>query len=473
MNRIADVSALAESYDLVVIGAGPAGMQAAITASAHGAQALVVDENATPGGQIYRAVTTTPVRDKAILGESYWAGEAICTAFAGADIGYAAGATIWSIGEMGANAPGLAEIGVSMRGQARILTARHIVLATGAIERPFAVPGWTLPGVMTAGAAQIALKASGLVPQGRVVLAGSGPLLYLLASQLRAAGADIVAVADTTPKGSWQSALPHLPDFLLSPYLGKGLKLLLEVRRSLRFLGGVTSLRIEGTDRASRVLVGQGPAQTTLDCDLVLLHHGVIPNINMANAIGCAQHFDEIQHCWTPRVDDWFTTSLPHIALAGDGAGIGGAESAALRGTLAGLEAARILGRITAETRDREAAPIRRELALAMRGRRFLDLLYRPARAFLAPRDPQTIACRCEEVTVGQIRDTTRNLHVLGPNQMKAFLRCGMGPCQGRLCGPTVTEIMAETRGVTMAEIGTYRLRPPFTEAAVKAVIRS
>jgi bacterioferritin-associated ferredoxin len=156
----------------------------------------------------------------------------------------------------------------------------------------------------------------------------------------------------------------------------------------------------------------------------------VIPSVNLSNAAGCAHEFDPIQHCWVPELDEWFASSVPGIAIAGDGAGIGGAESAALRGEIAALDASRRLGRIDQAERDRQAAPIRAELARTLRGRRFLDLLYKPAAQFLAPVVDDTIICRCEEVTAGQVRDAARRLGVTGPNQMKAFLRCGMGPAR-------------------------------------------
>lgn len=482
MIAITAIDQLAEHYDIAIVGAGPAGLAAAARAAELGLSVLLADENPAPGGQIYRAITTIPVADKSVLGEDYWKGGALVTRLERTSAAYAPGCTVWSVAP---DEAGGFELGLSLGGQARLVGAGQVILATGAQERPFPIPGWTLPGVMTAGAAQIALKASGLVPSGRTVIAGCGPLLYLLAGQLAAAGANIVAVLDTTPRRNWLSALAALPDFLRSPYLAKGLKLMAAARGKLPFKTGVTALAAEGSGKLTGVTVTRGGITETIACDALLLHQGVIPGINLSNAAGCAQHFDPEQHCWTPTVDEWFGSSIPGIAIAGDGAGIGGAESAALRGEIAALDAARRLGRISEAQRNEKAAPTQAELARSLRGRRFLDLLYRPAETFLAPPADDTIVCRCEEVTAGQIRDAASRLGVTGPNQMKAFLRCGMGPCQGRLCGPTVVELIAQVRGVSPAETGYYRLRPPVkpvtlaelaalppTESAVKAVVR-
>lgn len=482
MNTLREIGQLAEHYDIAIVGAGPAGLSAAARAAELGLSVLLVDENPAPGGQIYRAITTTPVADRSVLGEDYWKGGALVSRLERTDAAYAPGCTVWSVAP--AEAGGF-ELGLSLAGQARLVSAGQVILATGAQERPFPIPGWTLPGVMTAGAAQIALKASGLVPSGRTVIAGCGPLLYLLAGQLAAAGANIVAVLDTTPRRNGLTALAAFPDFLRSPYLAKGLKLMAQVRRKLPFKSGVTALAAQGTDKVTAISATRAGTTETIACDTLLLHQGVIPGINLSNAAGCAQTFDPEQHCWTPEVDDWLASSIPGIAIAGDGAGIGGAESAALRGEIAALDAARRLGRISEAQRDERAAPVRAGLVRSLRGRRFLDLLYRPAESFLAPPADETIVCRCEEVTAGQIRDTASRLGVTGPNQMKAFLRCGMGPCQGRLCGPTVVELIAQARNVSPAEVGYYRLRPPVkpitlaelaalppTETAIKAVVR-
>lgn len=486
MRTIASVAELAARYDLLVVGAGPAGLAAAATAAALGLSTILVDENRTPGGQIYRGITTTPLVDRAVLGSDYWRGEAITGAFAASSASYVPGGSIWALGPVpdAAGSAAVFEAGLSLDGRTRLFEAAQVIVATGALERPFPIPGWTLPGVMTVGAAQIALKTAGIVPGGRVVVAGCGPLLHLLTAQLRAAGAPVTTVLDTTPRGNWRAALPHAADFLASPYLAKGVRLLAAARRGTRVVHGVTALSAVGDGRVTGVTYSQGDREGRVECDLLLLHQGVVPNANMSNALGCRQVWSEDQLCWLPTLDDWFASSVAGIAIAGDGGGIAGAESAALRGRIAALGAAARLGRIAEAERDSRARPIRAELARAGRGRRLLDALYRPAKAFRAPPDRSTVVCRCEEVTAGQIRDAVA-LGVSGPNQLKAFLRAGMGPCQGRLCGLTVSEIIAEERRVPVAEVGGYRLRAPFkpvtlgelaslpkTEAARQAVER-
>jgi NADPH-dependent 2,4-dienoyl-CoA reductase/sulfur reductase-like enzyme len=486
MRSLRRASDLAPRYDLAILGAGPAGMAAGAEASALGLKTLVVDENAAPGGQIYRGITSTPVTDRAVLGEAYWQGLDLLRAFEACAAEYAAGAKAFSLLPAG-DEPGRGaeiELGVSLVGEARPLHAREVVVATGALERPFPIPGWTLPGVLTAGAAQIALKASGVVPAGRVVIAGSGPLLLLVTAQLRAAGTEIAAVLDTTPRANWRGAAAHAASFLRSPYLAKGLRLLLGGRGGPRVIRGVTSLRAEGEARLRAIAYRHGTAEGYMECDLLLLHQGVVPNTAVTNAIGCAHDWDPVQLCWVPQRDEWLCTSVPGVSVAGDSGGIAGAESAAESGRLAALGAAARLGALTETERDRRAAPLRAALERHGRGRRFLDLLYRPARQFRVPKAPETIVCRCEEVAAGQIRDAVAK-GATGPNQLKVFLRCGMGPCQGRLCNLTVTEMVAEQRGVAPGEVGTYRARPPFkpvtvgelaslpqTNAAVKAVVR-
>jgi bacterioferritin-associated ferredoxin len=184
-----------------------------------------------------------------------------------------------------------------------------------------------------------------------------------------------------------------------------------------------------------------------------------------------------------PTVDEWGASSVRGVTIAGDAAGIGGARAAEARGMLAALHAATAIGCLSGAQRDRLSVHPRRRLAHWMRGRRFIDAIQRPAAHFRIPAG-DTIVCRCEEITAAHVVDAVR-LGCVGPNQLKSFLRCGMGPCQGRLCGLTVTEMIAAERNATPGETGHYRLRFPIkpitlgelasmpqTDASVDAVVR-
>jgi NADPH-dependent 2,4-dienoyl-CoA reductase/sulfur reductase-like enzyme len=439
---------LASSYDLVVIGGGPAGLAAASLAARAGLSTVLFDENPGVGGQIYRAITSTPVSDRAILGKDYWAGEGLADEAAASGATIVNEATVWSLDPHRV-------VGVSVAGQARLIEARRVIIATGSLERPFAIPGWTLPGVMTAGGAQTALKAHGLVPDGRTVLAGTGPLLWLLAAQILRAGGRLEAILDTTPRDNWLRALPHLPEFALSPYFAKGLKLLREVKARVA-VHKVDHLEAVGEGKLREVVFGRGASQRRLPADLLLLHQGVVPNVNLALAAGLAHEWNARQLCFQPVLDGDFGSSTPEIAVAGDGAGIAGGTAAAERGRIAAIAAVRAL-RPSATVPDPQA--IRQHLQREEMGRAFLDWLNRPADSFRQPTG-DTLVCRCEEVTAKQVRDMA-GLGCEGPNQMKAFLRCGMGPCQGRLCGLTVSELIAAERKTSPEAVGYYRLRPP------------
>lgn len=439
---------LASSYELVVIGGGPAGLAAAALAARAGVSTVLFDENPGVGGQIYRAITSTPVRNRAILGEDYWDGAALADEAKASGALIVNGATVWSLDRQRI-------VGVSIGGKARLIEAGRIIIATGSQERPFPIPGWTLPGVMTAGAAQTALKAQGLVASGRTVLAGGGPLLWLLAAQTLRAGGKIDAILDTTPRRNWLQAMFHLPDFALSPYFAKGLALLKEVRAQVP-IHRADTIEAVGTDRVREVVFSGSGGTRRLPVDLLLLHQGVVPNVNLANAAGVAHVWNDRQLCFVPVLDADFGSSVPGIAVAGDGAGIAGGTAAAERGRVAAITAVRAL-RPDATLPDTQG--IRQRLQREEMGRPFLDWLNRPADSFRQP-EGDTIACRCEEVTAKQVRDTAK-MGCEGPNQMKAFLRCGMGPCQGRLCGLTITELIAAERKTTQDEVGYYRLRPP------------
>ncbi len=467
--------------DLIIIGAGPAGVSAAIEARTHGLSVLLLDENAAPGGRIWQAL------------ESRGAGDAdeaaaldTLRAFRGCGADASWRAAVWAIEPDGTvfwtqDEPALASNAdtpqsptslnearsITVRQTTHTATASHVLLATGTTERPLPIPGWTLPGVMTVGAAQIALKTAGLVPAGDTWLAGQGPLLLRYAEQALRAGGRIAGILDLSDGLAPVRALRHLPTALRS---GGDILQGLAWRRAIAQAGvpwiSATDLRAEGDGTLCRVTFRAGGRVRSEQADLLMLHDGVIPSVHLTRALGCTHDWDPAQQCWAPVTDSWGVSSLPNVLIAGDGAGIGGAPAAALSGRLAALHVAHACGRIDQPTRDSAAAPLRAARARRRAVRPLIDALYAPLKPNL---DDATIVCRCEEVTAGQVREAVRQ-GCIGLNQLKAFTRCGMGPCQGRMCGSVAASVLAEARGVPLRDVAPYRLRFPTRPVTIGAL---
>ena len=326
------ISPLRDRYELAIIGAGPAGMAAATTAAGLGIDAVLLDEQPSPGGQVYRGITEASPSTRAALGSDYRPGQRLVDALLASKAHYIANATVFDVSPNG-------QIAATIDGSVATALAKRLIVANGALERPFPIEGWTLPGVMTGGAAQILLKQADLVPRGRVVLAGTGPLLWLLAAQILRAGGAIELILDTTPRRNWRAALRHLPSFAISSYAPRGLSLIAHVRRRVRVVSGVSHLRALGDKRLSEVAFSSGAsAETHVIADTLLLHQGVVPSMHIPDALGCRIAWNEEQHAFQPELDRWGTSSLDWVSVAGDGAGIAGAAASARRGRLAALD---------------------------------------------------------------------------------------------------------------------------------------
>ena len=458
---------MSEVVELAVIGAGPAGMSAAIAASEQGVEVLVLDEQAAPGGQIYRNVETVAARRPhaaRALGEEYLAGADIVRAFRNCGARFLPHTSVWELSAAArrADADAPFEIGILRGGVAEIVRAHCVIAATGAQERAVPLLGATLPGVMSVGAAQTLLKNSGLVPDTPAVIAGSGPLVYLVACQFLRAGAPLRAVLFTTAPAARVRRHPRaLPAALAMPgSLRKGIAWRRALARADVEVLHVGDLAIEGADQVSRLRFTHRGRGRSMEAPLVLLHEGVIPSVHLTLAAQIEHVWDERQHGFRPRCDEWGSTSEGGVLVAGDGAGILGAEAAVDSGRVAAFEAARRLGNIEFRRRDALARPHRAGLARQRRFREFLDIVFEPDAAVLCPSHPTAVVCRCEEVSVADIDRVTAH-GCPGPNQAKAFTRCGMGPCQGRMCATAVSEIFAARRQLDVGVIGHYRIRPP------------
>lgn len=441
-------------FDIVVIGAGPAGISAATTSADLGLKTLLVDEQARPGGQIYRNVADASPAAAQILGTTYTYGRSLTARLAASNVECRFGALVWDVDDD-------LNIAIQQAGTSFSVRAGHVIVATGAMERSSPIPGWTLPGVMNAGAAQIALKSSAAIPSGKVVLAGGGPLLLLVASQLLDAGASVVGLVETSQAGNHWKAARHLPAALGAwGYLAKGASMMRHLRKAgVPWFKSATDLRVEGAERANALAFVSKGKEQRIGADLVLVHHGVVPNTQLSRMLRLEHDWSDEQLAWHIQADEWGRTSRADVSVAGDGVAISGALAAEHAGALAALGAAQARGFIAQGERDARARPHRKSLARERLIRPLLDTLYRPP-AWLQQPAVDTLVCRCEEVSAGRIREMAQ-LGCQGPNQAKFMSRCGMGPCQGRVCGLAVTQILAEALGKSPQQVGAYRIRTP------------
>ena len=447
-----------KTFDLVIIGAGPAGMAAAVEAAGHKLSVLVLDEQPEAGGQIYRSVNTTErLRPEtyALLGDDYQNGKKLQLSFHQTSVTYLSGTVVWLVESD-------RTVHFLRNGSTNQVTASRLLVATGAQERPVPIPGWTLPGVMGAAAADVLMKSSGVIPSGKIVLAGNGPLLWLTASRLAEAKAEILAVLETINYSNYLRALPCLPQALLAnEFLLKGLRMKSVVRKAgIEVLSGVTNLHAEGEEHLQKLHYTHQGKSRIIDVDTLLLHEGVVPNIQLSSQLGCEHDWYELQYYWHPVLDEWGNTSIDGVAVAGDVGIVAGAPVAEASGHLAGLDTAYRLDRISKKQRDDAAKFFRKKIKHNNAIRPFLERLYSPNPEILTPKEDSTLICRCEEITAGQIRKSVE-LGALDLNGAKAYTRCGMGQCQGRMCGLAAAGIVADTLGKSPREVGFYRGRPP------------
>ncbi|MBV9265142.1 MAG: NAD(P)/FAD-dependent oxidoreductase [Acidobacteriaceae bacterium] len=384
------------NFDVLVVGAGPAGLAAATSAARVGAKVGVVDDNPAVGGQIWRGEVS-----KATSDASNWAAklhslgvEVIC----GAQIVHHDIASRVLFAE---TRFALLEIRFS-----------KLILATGARERLLPFPGWTLPNVMAAGGLQAMVK-SGLPISGkRVVVAGSGPLLLAVAAYLRAHGAKVLAICE---QASWNSLASFASGLLSHP--GKLRQALILQRQLLGipFWTNSWPVRALGREALERIIISRNGTQREISCDYLACGFHLVPNVELASLLGCALEGGCV------RVDDAQQTSVAGVFCAGEPTGIGGLELALIEGQIAGIAAAGKSERLRElRGRRRKAQQFARRLEKAFKLRPELKTLP----------DSGTIVCRCEDVTHARLARHS------SWRDAKNQTRCGMGPCQGRICGP-------------------------------------
>ena len=451
---------MADPADILIVGAGPAGMAAAVEASDLGLSVIVADDQPAPGGQVWRGVETVAERgDLDIFGADYRKGVAAVRRFRDANVIYRPSARVIGI-EPDENG-GPTDVLLLGDGRAHAIAAHRVIIATGAYERPTPFPGWTLPGVMTLGGAQTALKAADLAPETPTVVAGQGPLLFLLVNQMARAGIEPAAILRLDGAPSLGAIARSGPRALLAADdLAKGVVWMAKTKAAA---SAVVSLNAVGDKRLERVEWRDAAGNSgAIEARTLLVHDGVVPNAQLTRALKLPHRFDQRAAAWRPNVDpnNGAFAAAPSLFVAGDCAGVNGWSAAAAMGARAAKAAARSLGKSAPE-----AFALRARHDRARASRPLLETLYPPSPAFEEPTD-ETIVCRCEAVTAGAVRKAA-SAGAMGPNQLKAFLRAGMGPCQGRMCAQTVSRVLAASMSKPEADVGLMRVRMPVAPVTV------
>jgi NADPH-dependent 2,4-dienoyl-CoA reductase/sulfur reductase-like enzyme len=438
------------SSDLVIIGAGPAGIAAAITAAKLGAKVTLLDEQPQPGGQIYRHSEPPQAH---ILGKEHLHGKKLIEQLQHKNITLIPNAAVWAI-------EGQFLVSFLLKNQSTTIHAKTLLLATGALERPMPLPGWTLPGVMTVGAGQILLKQSGLLAKN-AVLVGTGPLLYLFASQMIRAKQPPLALVETQKTQNLLQAIPHIHGLLHNrKFLAQGLSLIQEIQKAcVPRYKGAHNISIKGHAFAENLSFQSKGKKYNIPCQTVYLHHGLIPHVHAALSIGVEQRWDSTQKTFTPIIDPWGETHIKNLFIAGDSSRIQGAEIAEIEGQIAALKISEKLGLISEKEKIYKAKPLHNARKKERSFRNFLSTAFPPYPCALSPHNA-TLVCRCEEVNAGTIRQSTK-LGCSEINQVKALTRAGMGVCQGRYCGTTVSAILSEELKQSHNQTGYFRTRPP------------
>lgn len=457
------------TVDIAIVGAGPAGLCAATEASSMGASVLVLDEYSQPGGQYFRqpAPGLNHNPEKRLFSDGKQ-GPARLDAAKKAGARFLSDTLVW-----GAFSDGT--VAIYSGGHCEVVKPAKLVLATGAHERPVAFPGWTLPGVITAGAAQALLKGQGILPGHRILMAGTGPLQIAVAAQLVQAGANLVGVLEGSKAGGLLGSGHRF--WGQWDRLGEGIQYYRALRSArVPVLLGRTVVCAAGDPTLQTVTIAElddnwrplAGTEFEMEADTLCLGFGLIPSTRLARLVGCELSYDQARGGYAPVHDDSMQTSKEGVFVAGEAAGVAGARAAELQGRIAGISAALQLGKGDAGEARKRLESASRDLRPELRFARSLNEQFAPRDGILDIITAETIVCRCEEITAGQLR--ARPDWITDMNSARTHLRVGMGTCQGTMCETLVATMLAKEAGKVVDQVGHYHIRPPLKPIPVGAL---
>ena len=463
-----------DDVELVVVGAGPAGIEAAITASQAGVDVTLIDSSPKPGGQYFKQIPAPFQSDD--HSDHHAKAQQSFKRLGSSSVHLLQNTLVWGIFE--GSKPGTWCLTLHGPDAPARLNARAVILATGAFDRSVPFPGWDLPGVITTGAALTMIKNQRLLPGKRVILSGTGPLQLAAAAHLVQAGAEVAAVCESATNLLWRS-IPHLPAVWGQwGRMNEGMnfmRTLAGARVDYRLGWAVTCAR--GENRVNEATIakldsnGKPIPQSKIirAVDTVVVGYNLTPSTELCRLLDCELEFDIRRGGFIPRRNEAMQTSCQGIYAVGDCAGIGGAEMAMIEGRIAGYSAAVQLAHLTErcalQAASREKTALRREQRFA----RLLGNLFSPPPGLYTLAEADTIICRCEQVTLGQIQEAiTYGAQTVG--DVKNLVRTGMGNCQGRTCGSMVAQILAAETGRMVEDVRYFNIRPPVHPVPLGAI---
>lgn len=458
-----------KTHELVIVGAGPAGMAAAVEAVRVGLSPLVLDENPQPGGRLLAAPPPALSPPKARFGAP---GDRLLQEFrqSRGQLDYQPSSTI--LGFFDDN-----EIAYVQGDRLHQGRYRALIVAAGAYDRPVPLPGWTLPGVVTAGAALNFIKQQGVFPGKNILLAGSGPLQLALAYRIAESSGRITGIAEASRVDG-----PGLVQAIRGNFdlMSQGLKYLLGIkRRRIPIWSGHVLTRVDGSRKVESATIAKvdsewrpvAGTQRTIAVDAVCLGYGLVPSTEITRLLECQHEYDLRLGGWVPVRNPAMGTSREGVFAAGDCAGVSGGAAAILEGRISAFSAAALLGNLTPAEADERRGNMMRRLRSIKRFSAYVQNVCSPRSGLFALPDDETIVCRCEELTLKDIRAALVN----SPpdiNDFKRATRTGMGRCQGRMCGPFIQEVMAAARRISPGELGTLHVRPPVKPIQLGSLIK-
>jgi NADPH-dependent 2,4-dienoyl-CoA reductase/sulfur reductase-like enzyme len=450
-----------------IVGAGPAGVRAAQTLVAHGLRPVVIDEASRAGGQIYRRppASLSQRTARTLYGFESKRADAVHSAFDALQgrIDHHPDSLVWNAQDH------KLDVMHNPTCSTRRVPYSHLIVATGATDRVLPVPGWTLPGVYTLGGAQVALKFQGCAIGRRVVFMGTGPLLYLVAYQYAKAGVEVAAVLDTARLADQIAATPAM---LTQPSVfAKGVYYVGWLRaHGVALHSGVRPLRVLGDEaqgRVTGVAWQDGNEERTLACDAIGFGYALRSETQLADLLGCRFDYAPMHRAHLPMRDAAGRSSVEGVYLAGDGAGIMGADAAEWAGERAALA---LLADSGVAVDTARAAELERKLGKLAGFRQGLERAFPVPQDWAAHASDDLVICRCENITAGTLRQTVATNGADEMNRLKALSRVGMGRCQGRMCGVAAAEILAHATGQPLQQVGRLRGQAPIKPIPIMLV---